>query len=200
MMYTGYGGRFDDDYRICMASSRNLIDWKRHGVMLDEPNKDASLFPEKINGRYIMFHRRHPDIWLAYSDDLHHWEDHRRVMEALPGSSWENIKIGIAGPPIKTDAGWFLIYHGVGEGQRYCLGAALLDLSDPTRVIARQPEPILEPELDWEINGYVPNVVFSCGQVILGDDLIVYYGAADTVIGAAAIRLDQLPSDWIAGA
>jgi predicted GH43/DUF377 family glycosyl hydrolase len=192
MAYTGYGGRFDEDYRICLASSANLIDWERHGVMLDEPNKDASLFPEKISGRYVMFHRRPPDIWLSYSDDLQNWEDHRVVMQVIPGSNWENLKIGIGGPPIKTAEGWLLIYHGVGAGSRYCLGAALLELDDPSRVIARQPEPILEPELDWEINGYVPNVVFSCGQVTIGDDLIVYYGAADTVIGAAGIPLSSL--------
>ena len=192
MLYTGYGGRFDGDYRICLASSQNLIDWQRHGVMLDEANKDAALFPEKIGGKYIMFHRRPPDIWLAYSDDLVKWEDHRVVMQANPDSDWENIKIGIGGPPVKTAQGWLLIYHSVGEGPRYSLGAALLDLNDPTKVIARQTEPILEPELDWEINGYVPNVVFSCWQVQIADQLIVYYGAADTVIGAAGIPMERI--------
>ena len=192
MTYTGYGGRFDGDYRICLASSQNMIDWRRHGVLLDEPNKDASLFPEKINGRYAMFHRRPPDIWIAYSDDMRHWSDHQIVMKAKPNSSWENYKIGIGGPPVKTGEGWFLIYHGVGEGPRYCLGAALLDPTDPTKVLARQPEPLLEPELEWELQGHVPNAIFSCGQVILDNQLIVYYGGADTVIGAAGIHLEEL--------
>lgn len=192
MMYTGYGGRFDGDYRISLATSRNLVDWKRQGVMLDEANKDASLFPEKINGKYVMFHRRPPNIWLASSGDLVHWDDHRCVMEALPDSDWENEKIGIGGPPIKTDEGWLLIYHGVSKDKCYRLGIALLDLADPAKVIKRQAEPILEPELDWEINGYVPNVVFSCGQVIIGDELFVYYGGADTAIGVAKIQMKDI--------
>ncbi|MEA3326350.1 MAG: glycosidase [Chloroflexota bacterium] len=185
MMYTGFGGRFNGDYRICLATSQNLIDWKRHGVMLNEPNKDASLFPEKINGQYVMFHRRAPDIWLAYSDDLVNWKNHRVVMKVIPESTWENEKIGIAGPPIRTADGWFLIYHGVSRDQKYSLGAALLDLEHPEKVITRQTEPILEPELEWEINGYIPNVVFSCGQAVFDDEIYVYYGGADTQIGVA---------------
>jgi len=191
MMYTGYGGRFRGDYRICLASSRNLIDWKRHGVMLDEPNKDASLFPEKIDGQFVMFHRRAKAIWLADSTDLRNWSNHRVVMDAKLESSWENEKIGIAGPPIKTSEGWFLIYHGVSKNKRYCLGAALLDLDRPENVIVRQSEPILEPQLDWEINGYVPNVVFSCGQAVLNDEIYVYYGGADTRIGVAKVSIEE---------
>ena len=104
MMYTGYSGK---DYKICLASSRNLIDWKRHGIVLDEKNKDASLFPEKINGKYVMFHRRLPDIWIACSDDLKTWDNHKIIMKPVPESDWEYEKIGIAGPPIKTERGWF---------------------------------------------------------------------------------------------
>lgn len=192
MMYTGYGGHFDGDYRICLATSKNLIDWERHGVMLDEPNKDASLFPQKINGRYAMFHRRPPNIWLAYSDDLKTWDDHTLVMRALPYSDWENKKIGISGPPIKTPDGWFLIYHGVSKEGVYRQGAALLDLSDPAKVLARQSEPILEPVLDWEVIGHVNNVVFSCGQVVLDDEIYVYYGGADNAIGLATMKVNEI--------
>ena len=195
MLYTGYGGRFDGDWRICLAASQNLRDWTRHGVLLDEPNKDASLFPEKINGRYVMLHRRPPNIWITTSTDLQTWENHQILMKPRPASSWESEKIGIAGPPIKTPDGWLLIYHGVCPGPRYSLGAALLDLQDPTQVIARQTDPILEPELPWEVHGYVPNVVFSCGQAQIGDDLYVYYGGADTVIGVAALSLRDLKFD-----
>lgn len=194
MMYTGYGGRFDGDYRICLATSPNLIHWQRHGVMLDEPNKDASLFPEQIGGKYVMFHRRDDGIWLANSADLRHWADHRLIARPLSDSDWESVKIGIAGPPIKTSDGWLLIYHGVADGPRYSLGVMLLDSDDPGIVLARQREPILEPELDWEIHGHVPNVVFSCGQVVIGDDIFVYYGAADTAIGVAAMRLSDAVS------
>ncbi len=192
MMYTGYGGHFDGDYRICLATSKNLIDWERHGVILDEPNKDASLFPEKVNGRYAMFHRRSPNIWLAFSDDLKTWDDHTLVMKALPDSVWENRKIGISGPPIKTPNGWFLIYHGVSKEGVYRQGAALLDLLDPTKVLERQSEPILEPILDWEVVGHVNNVVFSCGQVELDDEIYVYYGGADNAIGLATMNVNEI--------
>jgi predicted GH43/DUF377 family glycosyl hydrolase len=187
MTYTGYGGRFDGDYRICLASSPNLISWERHGVLLDEANKDAALFPEKVNGRYLMLHRRPPDIWLAYSDDLRHWDNHLSLMQPIPDSRWESEKIGAAGPPIKTKEGWLLIYHGVSGDGRYSLGVALLDLQKPTKILFRQTEPILEPELEWEINGYVPNVVFSCGQAVIDGKIHVYYGGADTAIGVAQI-------------
>lgn len=188
MMYTGFGGRFDGDYRICLAISSNLVDWQRKGVMLDEPNKDASLFPEKINGHYLMLHRRPPNIWISTSSNLKQWSHHHLAVSILPESAWENNKIGIAGPPIKTPEGWFLIYHAVDHTMTYRLGALLLDLNDPTRVISRQAEPILEPELDWEIHGHVDNVVFSCGQVVLGEEIFVYYGGADNAIGLAKMK------------
>ena len=192
MLYTGYGGRFDGDYRICLASSSDLLNWQRHGVMLDEPNKDAALFPRKIGGRYAMLHRRPPDIWIAYSEDLRRWTDHAVVMRALPDSPWECAKIGASGPPIETPEGWLLFYHGVSTDRVYRQGIALLDRENPTRVLARQPEPTLEPELDWEIHGHVPNVVFSCGQVVLGDTVYVYYAGADTAIGLATARLSEI--------
>ncbi|MDI6604808.1 MAG: glycosidase [Thermoanaerobacteraceae bacterium] len=191
MMYVGFGGRYDEDYRICLATSKNLIDWKRHGIVLNEPNKDAALFPQKINGKYVMFHRRHPDIWIAFSDDLKNWYGHKRIIKPIEGS-WESIRVGIAGPPIATKEGWFLIYHGADDNHVYRLGAALLDFNDPSKVIARQKEPILEPELEWEINGYTPNVVFSCGNAIKDGIIYVYYGGADTVIGVAALDMKDI--------
>jgi predicted GH43/DUF377 family glycosyl hydrolase len=192
MLYTGFGGRFPGDYRISRATSTDLISWARQGVVLDEPNKDASLFPEKINGLYVLLHRRPPHIWMATSEDLREWCDHRIIMSALPESDWENEKIGIAGPPIKLSEGWLLIYHGVSSTFWYRLGIALLDLDDPTRIVARQPEPILEPSLEWEVHGHVPNVVFSCGQIIIDDVLYVYYGGADTAIGVAKTNIQNI--------
>ncbi len=192
MMYTGYRGKEAGDYRICLASSPDLKTWKRHGVVLDESNKDGSLFPARINGRFCMFHRRDPDIWIAYSDDLGIWTNHTKVMGPVSSSEWEAKKIGIAGPPIKTKEGWLLIYHGVSHDHVYSLGIALLDLTDPSKVLFRQVEPILEPELSWEKEGHVPNVVFSCGQVETDDKIIVYYCGADTVIGAAEISKKEI--------
>lgn len=190
MLYTAFGGRDLNDIRVSMASTRDFKTWTRHGVLLNEPNKDAALFPEKINGRYVMLHRRPPAIWVAFSDDMKTWKDHQKVIDVIPGT-WQSLKVGAAGPPLKTPDGWLLIYHGVDEKFVYRLGVALLDLKDPTKVLARQAQPILEPELDWEINGLVPNVVFSCGAAETEDAYFVYYGAADTHIGVAAVRKDE---------
>jgi predicted GH43/DUF377 family glycosyl hydrolase len=192
LFYTGFGNRFEGDYRICHATSKNLITWERHGVVLDEPNKNASLFPEKIGGRYVMLHRRYPDIWIAYSDDLKTWTDHKKILSPIPGT-WQDARVGIAGPPIKTPQGWFLIYHAARLADNsYRLGCALLDLNDPSTVLARQAEPLIEPELEWERVGFVPNVIFSNGHAIKGDDIYVYYGGADTVIGVAALRMSDI--------
>ncbi len=103
MMYTGYKGKEAGDYRICLASSSNLKDWKRHGVVLDESNKDGSLFPDKISGKFCMFHRRDPDIWIAYSDDLKNWTNHTSIMGPVASSEWESKKIGIAGSSDKNE-------------------------------------------------------------------------------------------------
>jgi len=190
MLYTAYDGART---QVALATSADLIHWQRHGVVIPDTlfgnNKDAALFPEKIGGRYCMLHRPVPDIYLAFSDDLLHWTDHVRIMQ--PEFEWEAEKIGAGAQPIKTEKGWLLIYHGVDKKLWYRLGAALLDLDDPTRVIARQPEWILQPEADWEIVGDVNNVVFTCGAVLLDRELWVYYGAADTVIGLAKGNLND---------
>ncbi|MEA4883699.1 MAG: glycosidase [Clostridia bacterium] len=190
MMYTAFGGSCDEDYRVSMASSPDLRHWTRHGVVLDEPNKDAALFPARVGGRYAMFHRRWPDIWIAFSDDLSGWCDHTAIMHPIPGT-WESERIGIAGPPFRVDGGWALIYHGVDPNNAYRLGWALLDPENPTKVIHRQSEPILEPELEWEREGWVSNVVFSCGQIVTDGKVYVYYGAADTCIGVAVADVAQ---------
>ena len=191
MLYTGFGGRDWSDHRICMAKSKNLIGWERMGVVLDEPNKDAALFEKKVKGRYMLFHRRMPDIWVAFSHDLKTWEDHQIIMKPIP-NTWESFKIGIASQPFEIEDGILMLYHAVDDNHVYRLGAALLDKNDPTKVIARQKEPILEPELEWEVNGFVPNVVFSNGHAVKDNELFVYYGGADRVIGVAKISLDEI--------
>lgn len=189
MTYTGYS---TEGTRAALARSTNLITWERLGVVLpDEDNKDHVLFPERIQGRYAMLHRRPPDIWLAFSDDLKHWTDHTVILRPRPGT-WEHRKIGAGAPPIRTEHGWLLIYHAVDAQRVYRLGAALLDVQDPTRVLARLPDPLLEPREPWEIKGDVPNVVFTCAAVVRGDDLYVYYGGADRVMGLAMGSLSAL--------
>lgn len=178
--------------QVARASTSDFLVWERHGIVLPGPdNKDAAIFPDKVNGRYVMFHRIPPDIWLAYSDDMVHWGDYRKIMEPRPGS-WDNLKIGAGGPPIRTEHGWLCIYHGVDSEKVYRLGVALLDLEDPTRVIGRPDEPILEPEEPWELEGDVPNVVFTCGTAEIDNRYFVYYGGGDKVIAVATANRDDL--------
>lgn len=191
ILYTAFGGRDWRDIRISMMESKDLKHFGNKKVVLDEPNKDAALLPEKVDGKYFLFHRRLPHIWTATSNDMETWHDHRILLKTREGK-WDSQKIGIAGPPLKLDDGWLLIYHGVDNDNVYRLGAALLDADNPNKVIAIQDEPILEPELDWEVNGLVPNVVFSCGACIVNDFLYVYYGGADTVIGVAGIETNKI--------
>jgi len=191
MVYAGFGGRSWFDVRITVLESKDLKNWGNRKVLLDEPNKDAALLPEKVNGKYVLFHRRMPSIWTAVSEDMVNWEDHKIILEPRPGK-WDCRKIGLAGTPVKVDGGWLMVYHGVDQNNVYRLGAALLDEKDPTNVIAIQDEPVLKPELDWEVNGLVPNVVFSCAGMIVDRFLYVYYGGADTVIGVAGIETEKI--------
>lgn len=199
MTYVGFANRFPGDYRICLATSGDLVHWQRHGVLLDEENKNSALFPAKIKGEYLLLHRRHPDIWIASSPDLKHFHDHTRIMTTLP-DDWQCTRIGIAGPPVHHPQGWLLFYHAVDKHNAYRLGVALLDYENPRRVLARQRRPVIEPELSWEITGFVPNVVFSCATLELEDRYVVIYGGADTVIGAAyLLKQDAVfaKEDWL---
>jgi predicted GH43/DUF377 family glycosyl hydrolase len=193
MTYTAYSIK---GVRVSLASTRNFIQWERLGVVLpDMENKDAVLFPEKINGRYAMLHRPMDpprSIWIAYSDDLLKWGDFKKVMGPIEGK-WDGVGIGSASPPVKTEKGWLLIYHGIDEESVYRLGVALLDLNDPSRVIGRHPDPILQPEEDYELRGEIREVVFGCGICEVEDKYFTYYGAADRVIcGATAEKKDLL--------
>jgi predicted GH43/DUF377 family glycosyl hydrolase len=193
MTYTAYSIK---GVRVSLASTRNFIQWERLGVVLpDMENKDAVLFPEKINGRYAMLHRPMDpprSIWIAYSDDLLKWGDFKKVMGPIEGK-WDGVGIGSASPPVKTEKGWLLIYHGIDEESVYRLGVALLDLNDPSRVIGRHPDPILQPEEDYELRGEIREVIFGCGICEVDDNYFIYYGAADRVIcGATAEKKDLL--------
>lgn len=162
---------------------------------LTEFNKNACIFPERVDGKIIALHRMNNSIDFQRIDDLKfesgelgnetNWIIPRKGM-------WDSKKIGITGPPIKIDEGWLLIYHGVSRHSRYRLGAILLDKDNPEKIISRLDAPILEPIMDYEINGQVPNVVFSCGVVLKDDTLYVYYGGGDTVLGVATCKLADL--------
>lgn len=153
-------------------------------------NKGMALFPRRIGGRYVMLSRRdRENLHLATSTDVRHWTDITELHR--PTRPWELLQIGNCGSPIETEAGWLVITHGVGPMRRYVLGALLLDLEDPRRVLASLPEPLLAPDAS-EREGYVPNVVYSCGAMQNGDQIILPYGLSDAAVGIALISIPQL--------
>lgn len=155
-------------------------------------NKGMALFPRKINGHYAMLSRQdNENLYLMYSDHIHFWY-HKEIV-ARPTYAWEFIQIGNCGSPIETEAGWLVLTHGVGPMRKYAIGAMLLDLNDPVRVIGRLSEPLLSPN-ENEREGYVPNVVYSCGGVIHGDELIIPYAMSDYASSFATVNLDELLS------
>lgn len=154
-------------------------------------NKDAVIFPEKINGRYAMIHRIEPDVCIAYSDDLVHWCDMKSMMTPR-ARGWDNWKLGVGGTPIKMNDYWLVIYHGVSVERMYSLGVILLDAENPERVLCRPRRALLVPKRDYERFGKVPNVVFSCGNVVIDEELYLYYGAADNVVCVAKTPLEKL--------
>jgi predicted GH43/DUF377 family glycosyl hydrolase len=153
-------------------------------------NKGMALFPRKIKGRYAMLGRQdYENIYVMFSDHLHFWHATQLVLE--PKFSWEFIQMGNCGSPIETEAGWLVLSHGVGAMRKYCIGAFLLDLDDPTKVIGRLREPLIKPN-ENEREGYVPNVVYSCGSLLRGRQLIVPYAMADSATTFATLSVDDL--------
>ena len=158
-------------------------------------DKDTCILPEKIKGQYMLLHRIDPMICADFLDTLDFTKTKLtrciEIMGPRPGM-WDSVKIGIAGPPIKTSKGWLLIYHGVSKTTTYRLGAVLLDLKNPSIVLSRSVDTIFEPLEEYERVGQVKNAVFSCGSVLRGDTLFIYYGGADTVVGVAKTSLKKL--------
>lgn len=153
-------------------------------------NKGMALFPRKIGKKYMMIGRQDGEnVFLLKSDTLTHWEEGELILR--PRYAWEFIQLGNCGAPIELDEGWLLLTHGVGAMRRYSIGAVLLDLNDPSKVLARTPRPILEP-FDDERDGYVPNVVYTCGVIRVGDDLFLPFGIADSSIGFAFAGIRDL--------
>ncbi len=153
-------------------------------------NKGMALFPRRVSGRYAMLSRQDDqNILIMFSDDPHSWSDAQVVVR--PAAVWESVKIGNCGSPIETEAGWLVITHGVGPMRAYALGAVLLDLEDPTRVIGRLDDPLIVPE-ETDRNGYVPNVVYSCGSLLHGRTLILPYAISDHVTTIATMSVDDL--------
>lgn len=153
-------------------------------------NKGMALFPRKIDGHYAMLSRQDDEnILLMFSDNIHFWYTPKMLLS--PAEPWEFIKIGNCGSPIETEAGWLVLSHGVGPMRKYCLGAFLLDLKDPMRVIGRLRQPLLSAN-EAEREGYVPNVVYTCGAILHDRELIIPYAMSDTATSFASVSLDEL--------
>jgi len=189
-----------------LASTKDFNSFQRHGVIFCPDNKDVVIFPEKINGKYYALHRpvsplfKKQDVWVTESPDLNCWGNHRFLMAPRAGF-WDDKKIGASAVPFKIDppscfrkkaGGWLEIYHGADRNNRYCLGAVLLDSQEPWKVIARAGKPILEPQADYEVEGFFGNVVFSCGLLYEENKLRIYYGVADTAVCYAEISLQDV--------
>lgn len=182
---------------VGMISTRDWHSFHRHGLILPPHNKDCALFGERIEGKYYLLHRpSSPElggnyIWLAESEDLSHWGNHRCLIHTRPGM-WDETRVGAGGSPILTEHGWLEIYHGADHNNRYCLGALLLDRDDPSRVLARSEDPLMEPEAPYELTGFFGNVIFTNGHLVDGDRLTIYYGASDEVICGAEFSISEI--------
>ncbi len=197
--YTAYGPHGP---RVAIGVTRDFRGFKRICLATEVDNKDAVLFPEKIDGRYVLINRpggmggTRGSIWISYSPDLIYWGRSRVLFS--PGPGWGNHKLGASTPPVKTDEGWLVLYHGIREtagGRLYRIGVMLLDLKNPELIVGVCPHFIFGPEEPYERTGDVPNVVFPCGWVAEPDGTVkVYYGAADTCIGLAEAHLADLIS------
>jgi predicted GH43/DUF377 family glycosyl hydrolase len=191
---------------VSLAWTEDFKTFTRLGSVMAPEDKDAALFPCRFDGRWVLIHRPVPaqtqlgaHIWISYSPDLKHWGDHQILIRARHGGWWDANKIGLSPQPLLTDRGWLIMYHGVRMTAAGCLyrsGLALLDRDDPRKVLRRSREWVLAPATPYERSGDVSDVVFSCGWTLVGDELRVYYGAADTTMCVATGHLSQV-LDWL---
>jgi predicted GH43/DUF377 family glycosyl hydrolase len=186
-------------YGVGLKRTRDWRTFEHLGLVLPPANKDCAIFEEKVNGQYVCLNR--PSgiivgghyIWLSFSNDLQYWGRHSCIAKTRKGM-WDSSRVGAGAAPIKTKRGWLVIYHGADENSRYCLGALLLDLEDPTQVIARSEAPLMEPLADYECNGFFGEVVFTNGHIVDGDEVTIYYGASDSVICSATLSIKEVLS------
>ena len=181
-----------------LVSTKDFVSYERHGIIFAPENKDVTIFPEKINGKYMTFNRPvpsaigGPDMWLAESLDLIHWGKQKHFYGVSNEDSWENGRVGGGAVPFLTERGWVKIYHAADKNDRYCLGAFLLDKDDPSKILGKTAEAILEPEADYEKEGFFGNVVFTCGCIYEDGIVKIYYGAADDKVCRADIEIEEI--------
>lgn len=186
---------------VGLRTTSNWKNFESHGMILPPHNKDCAIFEERINGLLYAMHRPSSVdiggnyIWIASSPDGIHWGNHHCIIKTREGL-WDSARVGAGAAPIKTEKGWLAIYHGANEKHQYCLGAFLMDLQNPSKVIARTEEPIMVPTATYETSGFFGNVVFTNGHKVEpdGDTITVYYGAADEFVCGAHFSLKEIIS------
>lgn len=190
---------------VSLALTEDFRSFERHGQILPPEDKDAALLPRRFEGRWALIHRpvgmHGAHIWITYSPDLRHWGSNQLILEARRGGWWDAMKVGLSPPPLETDRGWLVIYHGVrrtASGSIYRQGLALFDLESPGRCLRRGQSWVFGPEESYERLGDVANVVFPCGYTMDrdGDTLNLYYGAADSCMALARASVGEL-LDWL---
>lgn len=195
--YINYSAISRPGINTVLLSTGDFVNFEYHGIIFCTNNKDVAIFPERINGRYYALHRPGftllgPSIYIASSPDLMHWGGHEFLLAPTRGG-WDEDRVGCGSPPIKTEKGWLAITHGARKDpQTYCLGAMLLDLEDPTKLIAYTSEPFMRAEETYEFEGYLPNVLFQCGHIEEEGRIVIYYGACDDKVCAAETSVDEM--------
>jgi len=192
--YTAYS---EKGAAVGLLETTDFKNFKRLGIIFPPDNKDVVILPEKINGKYFAYHRPMSEmgkpfsIWTSTSPDLIHWGEHKPVLSPEL-NSWNSDRIGAGAVPIKTSEGWLHIYHGVSNNV-YRLGVALFDLKDPSKLVRKSENYILAPEKDYEKNGWISNVVFTCGAIVEDNgEVKIYYGAADSSVCLATLQISDL--------
>ena len=189
----------DNGVGVGLRTTKNWKEFENCGMIFPPHNKDCAIFDELINGKYYALHRPSSPllggnfIWLAESLDGIHWGNHQCILKTRIGS-WDSARIGAGAAPIKTEKGWLEIYHGANAENYYCLGAFLMDLENPSKIIGRSVNPIMSPKEPYELSGFFGKVVFTNGHIVDGDKLILYYGAADEFVCGAEFSIAEILS------
>lgn len=195
--YLTYTAVSDNGVGVGLQLTKDWKSFEHKGMILPPHNKDVAIFDEQINGKYFMLHRPSSKdiggnfIWLAESPDGIHWSNHKCIVKSRPGL-WDSVRVGAGAAPVKTKHGWLEIYHGANMQHQYCLGAFLMDLHDPSIVLARSTEPIMVPTENYELSGFFGFVVFTNGHIVDGDKVTIYYGAADEFVCGAEFSIREI--------
>lgn len=197
--YLTYTAVSQNGVAVGMRTTKDWKNFESKGLIIPPHNKDCAVFDEKINGKFYALHRPSSVdlggnyIWIAESPDGTHWGNHKCLVKTRE-NNWDSKRVGAGAAPIKTKRGWLEIYHGANSKHQYCLGAFLMDLEDPSKVLAQTDSAIMVPNEGYELDGFFGEVVFTNGHIVSGDELIIYYGAADEFVCAARFSINEILS------